>query len=72
MVTNVGIIDQRMRIAGIFIGAFLYLSGIASGLTGTAVGLIVIYCFVTALTRYCPALELIGLSTMGTLHRVGR
>ncbi len=72
MDTNVGIIDQRLRIAGAFIGTFLYVSGIASGLTGTAVGLIAIYCFITALTRYCPALEMIGLSTLGRFHRIGR
>ncbi len=72
MDTNVGIIDQRLRVAGLFIGAFLYVSGIAAGLAGTATGLFTIYCFVTALTRYCPLLELTGYSTEGTFHRVAR
>lgn len=72
MDTNVGIIDQRLRIAGLFLGAFLYVSGIAIGLAGTAAGLFSIYCFVTALTRYCPILEMLGFSTEGTFHRIGR
>ncbi|NUN69183.1 MAG: DUF2892 domain-containing protein [Bacteroidetes bacterium] len=72
MVTNVGTIDQRLRIAGLIIGASLYVSGIVTGLTSTVTGLFTIYCFVTALTRYCPLLEMLGLSTQGSFHRIAR
>ena len=70
METNLGTLDQRIRIAGLFICAFLYVSETITGFAGTIVGLVAIYCFVTALTRYCPIWEMLGISTEKTFHKI--
>ncbi len=63
METNIGTIDQLIRIAVLMIAAVLYFVLNASGFTGTILGIIVIYSFMTALTRYSPVWELYGIST---------
>lgn len=70
METNIGKIDQMIRIAGLFICSFLYITKILTDFAGTMTGLIAIYCFVTALTRYSPIWEMLGISTEKTFHRI--
>lgn len=67
MDTNIGKTDQRLRIAALIIGIVLYLSGTVSGWEGKVVGGLVIYCFMTALTRYSPVWELLGINTEKTV-----
>jgi hypothetical protein len=70
METNIGTIDQRLRIAGLFICAFLYVSETLTGFAATMAGMVAIYFFVTALTRYSPIWEMLGISTEKTFHRI--
>jgi hypothetical protein len=70
METNIGKIDQMIRIAGLFLCAFLYISKTLTDFAGTMAGLVAIYCFVTALTRYSPVWEMFGISTEKTFHRI--
>ncbi|MFA6455486.1 MAG: DUF2892 domain-containing protein [Bacteroidota bacterium] len=68
--TNIGKIDQMIRIVCLFIGALLYVFKIVTGFEGTIVGILTVYCFVTALTKYCPVWEMLGISTEKTFHRI--
>ncbi|MFA6469588.1 MAG: DUF2892 domain-containing protein [Bacteroidota bacterium] len=68
--TNIGKIDQMIRIAGLCIGAVLFVSKTITGFEGTIVGILTVYCFVTALTRYCPIWEMLGISTEKTFHKI--
>ncbi|MCK9407598.1 MAG: DUF2892 domain-containing protein [Bacteriovoracaceae bacterium] len=70
METNIGTIDQMIRIAGLIICAFLYVTETLTGFVGTIMGLIAIYCFVTALTRYSPVWEMLGISTEKKFHKI--
>lgn len=70
METNVGTIDQMIRITILIISAVIYIAEILTGFAGTVVGLTAIFCFVTALTRYCPVWEMLGISTEKTFHKI--
>jgi UPF0716 family protein affecting phage T7 exclusion len=70
METNIGRLDQLLRIAALIIGAVIYIAELLPGFAGTLVGLVAIYCFVTALTRYSPVWEMLGISTEKTFHRI--
>lgn len=63
MKSNVGGIDRNLRIA---LGVVLIALGLLAGLSGLAkwaalvVGIVMV---LTALTRFCPAYRLLGIST---------
>lgn len=63
MDTNIGTVDQLIRIVVLILSAFFYLTHRGEGFTSTASGVLVIYCFITALTRYSPVWDLFGIST---------
>lgn len=70
METNIGTIDQILRITILIVSAVIYILEILEGVDGTMVGFIAIFCFVTALTRYCPIWEMLGISTEKTFHKI--
>ena len=63
METNIGRIDQLIRIALLIIAAVVFLTHRDSGFVSTVAGIVVIYCFMTALTKYSPVWEILGIST---------
>ena len=63
METNIGPTDQMIRVAVMVIAASFFLTHRDSGFASTLAGIIVIYCFMTALTKYSPIWELFGIST---------
>ena len=63
METNIGKIDQLIRIAVLIIAAIFFLTHRDAGFATTVAGIIVIYSFMTALTKYSPVWELLGIST---------
>ncbi len=64
MEMNIGILDRAFRIAGIFGAALYFIMNQSGGFFTTLSGIICIYCFMTALTRYSPVWELFGISTI--------
>ena len=69
METNIGRVDQLIRIAVMVIAAVLFLTHRDTGFTSTVAGIIVIYSFMTALTKYSPLWEILGISTENKTHK---
>jgi hypothetical protein len=70
METNIGMIDRIIRGTMLIISAVVYIAEILTGFAGAMVGFVAIFCFATALTRYCPIWEMLGISTEKTIHRI--
>lgn len=64
MDTNIGTLDQSLRILGLVLSFVYYFFNQSGGFISTAAGIFGIYCFMTALTRYSPVWELLGISTV--------
>ncbi len=64
METNIGTLDQRLRIVGLVLSAIYFLLHQSDGILSTIAGIICIYCFMTALTKYSPVWEIFGISTI--------
>ena len=63
METNIGRIDQFVRIALLIIAAVVFLTHRDSGFISTIAGIVVIYSFMTALTKYSPVWDILNIST---------
>lgn len=63
MDTNIGKTDQLIRVALLVIAALFFFTHQHTGFQSTIAGIVVIYCFMTALTRYSPVWELFGINT---------
>jgi len=63
METNIGPTDQFIRIIALIIAALYYFTHPQGGFASTVAGILVIYFFMTALTKYSPVWEILGIST---------
>lgn len=63
METNIGKVDQLIRVAILIIASVFFLLHRDSGIISTIAGIIVIYSFMTALTKYSPVWEILNIST---------
>lgn len=64
METNVGTIDQRVRIAGFILAAIFYFRPQGSEMISIVAGILVIYFFMTAVAQYCLIWDILGISTL--------
>ncbi|MFZ4621549.1 MAG: YgaP family membrane protein [Bacteroidota bacterium] len=64
METNIGKLDQSLRILVLVLSALYFLLHRSEGIVSTIAGIICIYSFMTALTKYSPVWEILGINTI--------
>jgi len=60
---NVGRLDRNIRLAIVFIIAFLYFSGNISGLAAAILVIIGVLLVITSWLNFCPLYRLFGINT---------
>lgn len=64
METNIGKLDQTLRVIGMILSLTFFVTHRDGGFVSNAAGFLGIYLFMTALTKYSPLWDILGISTL--------